>query len=144
VMQEDIKSSIKFLKEHLRSIPHKGIGYGTLMQAGELNYLSPISFTYLGQFDGQEGNWNIANESSGMSAHPDNPSINMRNINCRVVDEQLRFSVVTKLGAEYTQKITEQLHKDLMGVITHCMEVVKAGEEEYTPSDFNKVALSQA
>ncbi|NDB85091.1 MAG: gramicidin biosynthesis protein, partial [Alphaproteobacteria bacterium] len=47
---EDIGESIKRIKENLRQVPNRGIGYGSII--GYLgNILPRISFNYLGQFD---------------------------------------------------------------------------------------------
>ena len=46
--QNSIASTIKYIKEVLRRIPNKGIGYGAIIG---YNTLPNISFNYLGQLD---------------------------------------------------------------------------------------------
>ncbi len=56
-----LDGSIKAIKEQLRGVPHKGIGFGVLRYLGDeasraaLSQLAVprITFNYLGQFDGQ-------------------------------------------------------------------------------------------
>src|SRR5206468_9169545 len=48
--------TLKSVKEQLRAVPHRGIGYGALRYLTNTNQLTntttpPISFNYLGQFD---------------------------------------------------------------------------------------------
>jgi non-ribosomal peptide synthase protein (TIGR01720 family) len=64
-------SQLRELTQRLRSIPHKGIGYGLLRYIRESHRLevgSEIAFNYLGQFDegrGGKTTWHFANEPSG-------------------------------------------------------------------------------
>ena len=56
-------------KEALRAIADKGLGYGALKQAGLLSEPPPIAvrFNYLGQFDTEDGWWQVTGERSGQS-----------------------------------------------------------------------------
>ena len=52
-------ASIKAIKEQLRAVPHKGLGYGVLRYLADESCrealaalpLAPVTFNYLGQFD---------------------------------------------------------------------------------------------
>ena len=101
-LKSDLGSSIKHIKESIRAIPDKGIGFGSfaLAESNEIDYsmLPKISFNYLGQFDSQEGFWQVVSEDSGIAMHLDNVDSNIININGMVIEGELRFSVVTQLG----------------------------------------------
>ncbi|MDX6744045.1 non-ribosomal peptide synthetase [Actinocorallia sp. A-T 12471] len=69
---------VKRVKEHLRSLPDHGIGYGML------RYLDPdgqaalgplpeprVGFNYLGRFDAPDGGWRIARDGLGAAYTPD-------------------------------------------------------------------------
>jgi aryl carrier-like protein len=93
-----ISNQIKSIKEILRQIPNKGIGYGTLNNTTTPN----ISFNYLGQFDSKEGNWQVVGEDSGVSVSNENKDHNVLNINGMVSNNKLSFSVSSKLSDEKT------------------------------------------
>ncbi|MFN7610566.1 MAG: condensation domain-containing protein, partial [bacterium] len=64
-----IGENIKHIKEELRAIPNKGMGYGPII-GYDLQALPQITFNYLGQFDLDENNnqqWTITNEASGLT-----------------------------------------------------------------------------
>ena len=72
---EGVATVLKRVKEQLRGVPERGIGYGLLVELNEeetvreeLEVQSEVSFNYLGQFDqvlGAEGQWQAAVESVG-------------------------------------------------------------------------------
>jgi NRPS condensation-like uncharacterized protein len=71
---DDLGETIKTIKEELRRIPHKGIGYGILTYLTEEPLLPSsqpsLSFNYLGQWDNtlpSEGFFTFSQESAGRS-----------------------------------------------------------------------------
>ena len=93
-LEQDISSSIKSIKESLRTIPNKGIGFGAIYPE-ELINLPRISFNYLGQFDSQDEYWQVTAENSGMEIQTDNLDMTLININGMVVEGQLSFQAVS-------------------------------------------------
>ncbi|MED7818413.1 MULTISPECIES: condensation domain-containing protein, partial [unclassified Francisella] len=137
-IKEDLGSTIKHIKESLRSIPNKGIGFGSFAQSSneiDFKQLPRVSFNYLGQFDGREGLWQLVSESSGINMNLDNQDHNIININGLVVDGQLSFSVVTQLGKKITDKLARTFQESLIQIQEHTQRLVDQGEEYYTPSD---------
>ncbi|WP_299249958.1 condensation domain-containing protein, partial [uncultured Aquimarina sp.] len=57
MVEETIEQTIRGIKENLRKIPNKGIGFGAFALQDDTNYgyqdLAAVSFNYLGQFEGQ-------------------------------------------------------------------------------------------
>ena len=63
-------AQIKAVKESLRAVPSKGVGYGVLFAEPALR--PQIGFNYLGQFDdaGPAGKWHLDDESPGELVSP--------------------------------------------------------------------------
>ncbi|MBP9691731.1 MAG: amino acid adenylation domain-containing protein [Alphaproteobacteria bacterium] len=135
-VQEEIERSIKYIKENLRQIPNKGIGYGALF-GYRLSTLPRIIFNYLGQFDGaqKQGNfWSIIDASSGISVNTENQDNNILNINSFIIDGKLKFFIATKLDSTTTYKFTNIFQKKLEEIIEHC---ASKGFVERSISDFD-------
>ena len=142
---EDIGYQIKYIKESLRRIPNKGIGYGILKyitapaHKKEIKYtLSPqISFNYLGQFDEDMGTGfcEIAQESMGDAIAPDTEITHDIDISGIVIRGQLKLSVSYN-KKRYRSKTIGGIMADYMeqlkAIITHCQE---RQTNELTPSD---------
>ncbi|MBF0121589.1 MAG: amino acid adenylation domain-containing protein, partial [Desulfobacterales bacterium] len=134
----ELSKSIKHIKESLRAIPNKGIGYGALKYYGEneelKNHKLPkIVFNYLGQFDRNIG------EYSGTSIHTDNHD-DILNINGIVIDGEMIFTLFGRLKDDDFNMFTESFKQNLEYIIKHCIEKDKT---EYSPSDFKTVKINQ-
>jgi len=147
-LQSDIGSSLRFIKESLRQIPNKGIGFGVFaVEAGStyrLRDLPPISFNYLGQFEGgQSGHWQIVGESSGRSQGEGNQTQDLISINGLVMDGKLWFGIATRLGEKQTHALSDFFKNRLTEVIHHCVDQWQTTGVRYTPSDFDTISISQ-
>ncbi len=142
-LQENLEASIQHIKESLRAIPNKGIGFGVIFP-NELMNLPPISFNYLGQFDTQDAYWHIVSENSGIAMHTENIDTNIININGWVLEGELRFSIVTKLGEKNTMALANNFQHNLEEIILHCKDIIDRQVCKYTPSDFSTINISQA
>ena len=141
-LHKGLESSIKGIKESLRRIPGKGIGFGAIYP-NELINLPAISFNYLGQFDTQDEQWQVVSENAGIAMHTDNIDSNIININGMVLEGELSFSVVTKLGREETIAFANNFQRNLETIVLHCNEIIENNQTQYTPSDFKSVKISQ-
>ncbi|MBV4459306.1 non-ribosomal peptide synthase/polyketide synthase [Pseudomonas sp. COR58] len=154
---EGAGESIKRIKEQLRAIPNKGIGFGALRHLGDaqaqasLRALpSPrITFNYLGQFDGSfeadDGAlFAPAPDNAGLEQSPDAPMGNWLTLNGQVYGGELSVGW-TFSGERFDSATIEQLAQDyadeLAALIAHC---VTPGAEGLTPSDFPLAGLTQA
>ncbi|MFJ2529352.1 non-ribosomal peptide synthase/polyketide synthase [Pseudomonas helmanticensis] len=148
--------SIKQIKEQLRSIPDKGIGFGALRHLGDAQAQQSlralptprITFNYLGQFDGSfEGDdgalFAPAPDNAGLDQSPDAPMGNWLTLNGQVYGGELRVgwtfsserfdnAVIEALAADYAE--------ELAALIGHCLT---PGVEGLTPSDFPLAGLTQ-
>ncbi len=154
---EGAGDSIKRIKEQLRSIPNKGIGFGALRHLGDAEAQSSlkalptprITFNYLGQFDGSfeadDGAlFAPAPDNAGMEQSPDAPLGNWLTLNGQVYGGEL--SVGWTFSEERFDSATiEALARDyadeLAALIGHCLT---PGVEGLTPSDFPLAGLTQA
>ncbi|WP_299316055.1 condensation domain-containing protein, partial [uncultured Aquimarina sp.] len=147
-LQDSIKESIRCIKEGLRSIPNKGIGFGAFASNKSTSYthqdLVPVSFNYLGQFGIGQGDWQIVQEGSGMGMSPTNVDGNLISINGMVSNGRLSFSIATLLGEEKTDQLSDSFKIHLETIIEHCIEKLDRDGVSYTPSDFKLVELGQS
>jgi non-ribosomal peptide synthase protein (TIGR01720 family) len=144
---------IKHIKEQLRLIPHKGIGYGVLRYLENDNILrqqyesSPqILFNYLGKMDSehQEGRiFNITQHRIGSCVDLNNRRFHELEINCHIICGQLKinFAYNKQKYQEETIKTFAIYYMDhLNEIINQCRNIKTA---EYTPSDVPLAKLNQ-
>ncbi|WP_144028932.1 non-ribosomal peptide synthetase, partial [Paenibacillus tyrfis] len=141
---KDAGYQIKRVKEELRQIPQKGIGYGLLKHLsvqGEdrtLYGIQPeISFNYLGQFDQDFANsaLQLSPYSVGTSLSGNRTQNYALDINGMISEGALQLTIGYS-GKEYQRETMERLagmvRQALQEVIGHCVEKEKP---ELTPSD---------
>jgi len=137
---------LKGIKEQLRSVPDKGLGYGVLKymnRAAGLQGKAPwdMVFNYLGQLD------NVVGNSSWFSGVPESSG---SNVGARYVMEE-KLSVVGMVAGgelmmswtystlhyrEETIKALAEGHmEELRRLVEHCVERGRKGTE-HTPSDY--------
>ncbi|KAF1033213.1 MAG: Linear gramicidin synthase subunit D [Pseudomonas sp.] len=149
--------SIKQIKEQLRAIPDKGLGYGALRYLGTpqaraslASLPAPrITFNYLGQFDGsfdaaQGALLTPAPEGSGHEQAPDAPLANWLSLSGQVYDEALTlgWQFSREMFDEATiARLADDLKHELLALIEHCCDTANTGA---TPSDFPLARISQA
>ncbi|MFN6563916.1 MAG: amino acid adenylation domain-containing protein [Nostoc sp. ChiSLP01] len=149
------QQALKSVKEQLRAIPHKGIGYGLLRYlsqdaeiAAKLQALvqAEVSFNYLGQFDqilNQSSVIQLATESAGAYQSLQNNRTDLLEINSLIIGNQLQinWSYSTNVHQRATiESLAQEFVERLRSLITHCIAPESGG---YTPSDFPLVKLSQ-
>jgi non-ribosomal peptide synthase protein (TIGR01720 family) len=149
-----VGEELKRIKEQLRAVPGRGLGYGILRYLGRSDLqerlkrlpAAEISFNYLGQFDhvlGAEGMLGPAGESRGESFSGTAARKHLLSVNSAVAGERLQVSwsySENRHERETIEKLAESYVAELQRIITHC-ESPEAGG--YTPSDFPLVKLDQ-
>ena len=120
----DIGKTIVNIKEQLRGIPNKGVGYGALYGYTE-HELPQVSFNYLGQFDVSETviNWKVVRESSGIPMHRDNIDRNLFNINCMVSHGEFQFHIFSRLNEQQLSVFTQTVKKKLNEIISYTAQL---------------------
>ena len=153
-----LADSLKGIKEQLRAVPNKGLGFGALRYLGDsatqhtLSQLARprITFNYLGQFDGsfeaseQDGLFAPSGDSAGADQSPDAPLGNWLEINGQVYGGELNlnWSFSREMFDEATvQGLADDYAQELQALIEHCGQ---PGNRGVTPSDFPLARLTQA
>ncbi|WP_259639819.1 condensation domain-containing protein, partial [Pseudomonas syringae group genomosp. 3] len=148
-------ASLCGIKEQLRAVPNKGMGYGVLRHKADSTFAQQlaalpqarVTFNYLGQFDGsfneQQGALFVPSaDGVGVALCEDGPLGNWLSLNGQVFDGQLQLdwsfsrevyqaSTIDTLARRYEQALTT--------LIEHCI----AGHQGVTPSDFPLAHLTQ-
>ncbi|WP_409488687.1 amino acid adenylation domain-containing protein [Pseudomonas promysalinigenes] len=152
---DDLAGSLKGIKEQLRAVPERGMGYGVLRYLGSpaqqaaLQALpqARVTFNYLGQFDqafGDERLFAPALESVGPTQAADAPLGNWLSVNGQVLGGEL------ELGFTFSQAMFDEPEisalagdyaRELSALVSHCLDEQAGGA---TPADFPLAGLSQA
>ncbi|WP_308583464.1 non-ribosomal peptide synthetase [uncultured Pseudomonas sp.] len=147
--------SIKAIKEQLRGVPHKGLGYGVLRyladdgcrQAMAALPMAEITFNYLGQFDqsfAAEALFHPLDESAGLAHDPDAPLPNELSVDSQVYGGELllRWTFSRERHDPQTiQALADAYRAELHSLIAHCLTPDAGG---LTPSDFPLARLTQS
>ncbi|WP_430231281.1 amino acid adenylation domain-containing protein, partial [Nitrosomonas communis] len=149
----DLATRLKRIKECLRQVPHKGLGYGLFKYYGteaQQRILSKLPqaqvvFNYLGQFDTSfesDSLWQLASEPSGDTMDRDALQAHDLSINSHIYEGQLCLEV-SYSKARYTRANIEAFIRiflvELESVIAHCTQGIRA----VTPSDFPLLQITQ-
>jgi len=152
---EGAGEAIKKIKEQLRAIPQRGLGYGVLRYlSGEQEWVRrmkslprpEVSFNYLGQFDQmfrESSLFRAGEERCGPMQSPRNQRQYLLEVSGMVVNGRMRLdcrysenihqrATIERLGEYYAES--------LRGLISNCRSPEAGG---YTPSDFPDVRLTQ-
>ncbi|MCM3007886.1 amino acid adenylation domain-containing protein [Bacillus subtilis] len=139
----NVSERLKTVKEGLRQIPNKGIGYGILRylskSQGSIEYsMKPeISFNYLGQFDQDlvQNGLMISSYSSGSIMSEQTSRQYVLNINGLVQNGKLSFMIdysKDQYRSNTIHQLAQWIKESLIEIIVHC---VRKEETELTPSD---------
>ncbi|TCV59961.1 non-ribosomal peptide synthetase [Pseudomonas fluorescens] len=151
---EDFSVSIKAIKEQLRAVPHKGLGYGVLRYLADATTReamaglphAAITFNYLGQLDqtlGQEALFQPLDAPLGAIHDPDAPLPNALSVDSQVSGGELvlRWTFSTQRHErEAIAALAEAYLDELQRLIEHCLTDEAGG---LTPSDFPLAKLTQ-
>jgi non-ribosomal peptide synthase protein (TIGR01720 family) len=146
---------LKDVKERLRAVPARGIGYGVLRYLGGPDVAGAlraqphpqVSFNYLGQMDGSgaDGKALLAPAADPIGA-PRAPSAQRPyrlQVDGAVADGRLRMGFYYAAGVyrrATVERLAEAYGRALREIIEHCRDPEAGG---YTPSDFSLAGLEQ-
>ncbi|MEU0067415.1 condensation domain-containing protein, partial [Streptomyces albidoflavus] len=144
--------AVKCVKEQLRAVPQRGIGYGALRHLADapVGRLDPlVSFNYHGQFDvsgdeSEAGLFGAALPSVGGEHAPAERRTHLLDVVGAVQDGQLVFSWLYSADTyreETVRGLAESFAAELAAFAEHC---ARPGAGGCTPSDFPLVTLGQA
>jgi amino acid adenylation domain-containing protein/non-ribosomal peptide synthase protein (TIGR01720 family) len=136
------------VKEQLRRVPNRGIGYGLLryLSGQDLRSGADVAFNYLGQFDqlaGEDGLFVPAAESAGRAQSERARRTHLLEVNGLVAGSRLRLDWVYSEAVherETVEALARRFEDSLRGLIAHC----RSGAWGFTPSDFPLAKLDAA
>jgi amino acid adenylation domain-containing protein/non-ribosomal peptide synthase protein (TIGR01720 family) len=146
---KEIGQIIKEVKETLRRVPNRGIGYSILHHLNSNHLRTPkhpeILFNYLGQFDEvftKKSIFSLFNQPIGKCSHPQMKRAYTLEIDAIVLNEI--FSLCIRYSnkdydKETMEEISTNIKNQLEMIIKHCLDQT---EIEKTPSDFGDTELS--
>jgi amino acid adenylation domain-containing protein/non-ribosomal peptide synthase protein (TIGR01720 family) len=136
---------IKTVKEQLRVVPEKGLGYGVLRYINNEETLSKdtwdIQFNYLGQLDNvvrESKLLAVANELTGAGKSEEHEVSEKLSVNSHIREGELvlHWSYSTRHFNPATIKdLADQFIANLQLLISHCLDQSKSGVV-FTPSDY--------
>ncbi|TBV11938.1 non-ribosomal peptide synthetase, partial [Phytopseudomonas dryadis] len=155
VSDDDLGLCIKQVKEQLRAVPTKGIGYGILLSFAQAQVRARlavlptprVSFNYLGQFDAsftdEQALLRPCAGDKGRDQSDHAPLENWLSINGRVFEGELT------LGWSYSREmfdaptingLAQAYAQELQRLVAHCVDADNGG---LTPSDLPLAGLAQ-
>ncbi|SDM94588.1 non-ribosomal peptide synthetase [Pseudomonas azotoformans] len=152
---DSLATSIKQVKEQLRAVPDKGLGFGALRYLGDdatrqaFSQLPVprITFNYLGQIDGSfdqpDALFVPAAESTGAEQSPEAPLGNWLTLNGQVYGGELHMGwTFSPLMFEPAQieALSQAFTRELTALVEHCCT---PGNHGVTASDFPLSRLTQ-
>ncbi|KAF1033216.1 MAG: Linear gramicidin synthase subunit D [Pseudomonas sp.] len=150
----ELSQAIKAVKEQLRAVPDKGLGYGLLRYLAapevcetlERQAAPRITFNYLGQFDRQFNESALfvpATQGSGQAQDPEAPLANWLTVEGQVYGGELALQwgfSSEMFQASTIQCLADEYRAELTALIQHCCTTA-AGQ--VTPSDFPLARVTQ-
>ncbi|HKN99659.1 MAG TPA: amino acid adenylation domain-containing protein, partial [Pseudonocardiaceae bacterium] len=143
----DWGAALKSVKERLRSVPRRGVGYGALRYlTGTAPAIDPqVSFNYLGRVDPPAGGiYAGTHRELTLDTAPDTARPHLLDVVGRVSDDELEFTWCYADGVHHeatVARLAERMVGALREIVRNCAEPGAGGR---TPSDFPLVALDQA
>ncbi|MBN9134273.1 MAG: hypothetical protein J0H48_13095, partial [Nitrosospira multiformis] len=149
----NLDQRIKRIKENLRKIPNKGLGYGLFKYHGTLEqreFLASLPkpevvFNYLGQLDAsfdESALWTLAAEPVGDLTDENAPLSHDISINGHVYEGELCLTVSyssTRYHKSTIEALINVCRTELETLIAHCI----SGIQGITPSDFPLAGITQ-
>ncbi|MBW5423587.1 amino acid adenylation domain-containing protein, partial [Streptomyces sp. BG9H] len=145
-------TALKSVKEQLRAVPDRGIGYGVLRHLARAHRLTGtpepgISFNYLGRFDWSADEGTLVGAvpgGLGGAEAPDTERPHLLDVVARVEDDQLEITWYYSAGRHREETVTalaDAMLRALGDIVGHCALPDAGGR---TPSDFPLARLDQS
>jgi amino acid adenylation domain-containing protein/non-ribosomal peptide synthase protein (TIGR01720 family) len=151
----EVNESLKRVKEAMREIPMRGIGYGLLRYLGEnaavreelkRGEVWQMSFNYLGQLDqvlSADGLYQTTTQSRGATRHPHDPRFRLLEVDGYISGGKLRMNWVSSRWRHKTETL-RRLGQEFVAVLRELIESSRSSDvASLTPSDFPLAKISQ-
>ncbi|MGY9063719.1 non-ribosomal peptide synthase/polyketide synthase [Streptomyces sp. CAS3] len=147
----DWGTALKTVKEQLRAVPDRGLGYGVLRHLVRDARLTgapepAISFNYLGRFDWSGAGGTLVGAVPGGLGGAEAPGTrrpHLLDVVARVEDDRLEITWYYSAGRHHEETVTalaEGVLRALGDIVAHCARPEVGGR---TPSDFPLARLDQ-
>ncbi|WP_316528802.1 non-ribosomal peptide synthase/polyketide synthase [Kitasatospora brasiliensis] len=150
----DWAATLKQVKERLRAVPRRGLGYEALARLGAPSEhatalrnvpLPQVCFNYHGQWSAPEaGDFAPAGQAPGRDCAPDEPLDHLLDVSAVVADGELELTWHYSdqvHQADTVRELAEAVTAALRAIVEHCASPGAGGR---TPSDFPLAGLDQA
>ncbi|PSB01238.1 non-ribosomal peptide synthetase [Merismopedia glauca] len=150
----DAIATLKSVKEQMRGIPHRGIGYGILRylsspeireKLGELPN-AEMSFNYLGRVDAlleRSALVSATSEATGAVHHPASLRPYLLEIDCFIADDRLQIDLTYSQNRHQANTV-QKLAQDVVLTLRSLIDLSQSADAgDYTPSDFKAAKMSQ-
>ncbi|MFT4401954.1 amino acid adenylation domain-containing protein [Bacillus sp. SW14] len=145
--EAELPAQIRSVKENLRSIPKKGIGYGALTYLSKrmpAHRKPELRFNYLGEVDrflADKSEYRITYLNSGAESSPENDLTVSLDLTAGIYDGQLTLDLICSdlYQTGDMEQLLDEFSVQLKELAEHCC---KQESVEYTPSDFETASLS--
>ena len=147
---KNISEKIKSLKEQLRQVPNKGIGFGILKYLlndfdDKFKDEKQIRFNYLGDFNNTFANpyFKMAKEDVGEEKAAENHLEVLIDIMAMVIDGRMEIKLLyskKRFKSDTIERFADCYMEQLKEVLEHCSN---RESTEFSPSDFDAADLSQ-
>ena len=148
------REAIRTVKESLRAVPGRGLGYGLLRYLGDPETagrlaavpVPQVSFNYLGRFDAAVGEgalFSFAAETVRGAEGETLPGDHLFAIDALVLDDRLRVNWTYDAESclpETAERLARGFVTELEALTAHCLSPEAGG---FTPSDFPLASLDQ-
>ncbi|WP_165777511.1 non-ribosomal peptide synthetase [Amycolatopsis antarctica] len=145
--EPEIGDLLRSVKEQLRGVPRRGLGYGVLRRARRVEERrSEISFNYLGQWGESALGGDLFDSASlrlGLDQHPGHARLHVLDLTASVHGGELELAVTysDRLHREQTvRRLAEATLSELRRIVRHCADPGAGG---CSPSDFPLAGLDQ-
>lgn len=150
---EDAVATLKAVKEAVRAVPEKGLGYGVLkyLSKADLPELvgQGVTFNYLGRFDDRfddsgDALFSLSSQTLSNLRDPQGPLANALAVDGQVRDGQLHLDWTfsrERFSRDSIEQLVALYREQLEQLIAYCSDENNAG---LTPSDFPLAGLNQA
>jgi non-ribosomal peptide synthase protein (TIGR01720 family) len=149
---DEAGATLKAVKEQVRSIPRRGLGFGLTYYSARQPCESsppapaPILFNYLGQTDralSEDSPFTAAPENPGLQQSPDERRSHEIELNAVVSEGRLKTTWTyggLRWRSESMERWANLYVEELRLLLAHCLSPEAGG---YTPSDFARIDLAQ-
>jgi non-ribosomal peptide synthase protein (TIGR01720 family) len=149
--RREFAEDLKDLKEQLRSLPRRGVGYGILRYLQKCDALTQASaaeivFNYLGQFDQMfpaGGEWKLGSEPIGPPRSPSGLRTHLLDISGFIGDGRLLLTFEFS-RAVHNKRTIEILAQECISELKSAVVRCSSASPLYTPSEFPLAHLTQS